>query len=65
MNSLNPIFEACGVKMTLTEICHDAGTRARITGYQGLSGNDAYLPAYYDTLRKLCPDHPALVGYRD
>jgi hypothetical protein len=60
MTDFNPNFETIGgVKMRLTEICHDAGLRARITG----NGDAAYLPAYYATMRKLRPDHPALAAY--
>ena len=44
--------------MRLTEICHDAGVKA-----VAREGNDAYLDAYYATLRKLMPTHPALECY--
>ena len=56
MTDFNPTFETIGgLRITLTEICHDAGLSARITG----NGDDAYLPAYYATMKKLCPAHPA------
>jgi hypothetical protein len=61
VSDFNPTFETVGgLKMSLTEICHDAGLKARITG----NGNEAYLPAYYATMKKLCPDHPALADYQ-
>jgi len=46
--------------MRLTEICHDQGMTARVTGYKGMSGYDAYYAAYYDTLKNFMPEHPAL-----
>jgi hypothetical protein len=66
MADLNPSFEIgkTGVRLTLTQICHDAGHRATVTGYKGISDREEiYLTAYYDTMRKLCPEHPALADY--
>lgn len=57
----NPTFEACGIEMRLTEICHSAGMAAKTTGYKGKCLEEAYHAAYYDTLRQLMPDHPALM----
>lgn len=58
-NEFNPVFKTCGVKMRLTEICHDAGLRAA-NGMKGKRWRDAYIAKYYATMRKLCPNHPAL-----
>ena len=55
VHDFNPFFECCGVKMRLTEICHDAGMRAVWD-----KGEGEYHSAYYATLQKLIPGHPAL-----
>lgn len=56
-SEFNPVFETCGIRMTLIEICHDAGNRAR--------GGETYLGAYYRVLENLVPDHPALADYKN
>jgi len=55
----NPTFEVCGIRLTLTEICHDAGMRAYYS-----KGRDAYYDSYYNTLEKFMPNHPALEDWR-
>ena len=45
-----------GIKMRLTEICHNAGQRGVVMGHD-------YIETYYATMKKLCPNHPALTAY--
>jgi hypothetical protein len=54
----NPEFMLGGCIFRLSEICHGSGMKA-----YWLKGKDAYLSAYYETLNKLCPEHPALRDY--
>ena len=45
-----------GAQISLTAICHGKGMEA----YRRQKTQEAYLNAYYATLRKLMPNHPAL-----
>lgn len=62
-DKFNPLYEAAGIKIRLTAICHDAGCRAMVTGYKKESGEAAYYAAYFDALKKFMPDHPALKAH--
>lgn len=62
----NPVDDVCGIQMKLTTMCHgkgmEASCRAAWTNDQEVQ-RTAYLDAYYATLRKLMPKHPALAEY--
>ena len=49
---------------SLTTICHDSGMRAiHRTHPDETHSQEVYCAAYYATLRKLVPGHPALAQY--
>ena len=58
---LNPTYSVgrSGLRVSLTTICHGKGMEA----YHRHKTPEAYLEAYYATLRRLMPEHPALTEY--
>ena len=58
---LNPTYRVgrSGLTISLTTICHGKGMEA----YWRHQTREAYLEAYYATLRRLMPEHPALTEY--